>query len=461
MKKDNKRKRRMRLINIGFLSVITILTITVLFLIIHSFTSSTSASPNRGKHQSADRSKTEVNIHSKDSSIRGINIVTETMDDQRMPFSIQYPKSEFENFNQEVAVYIKSLKKDYQVLNENSSRDTHGRLNVTFETIRHSTGYLSFVLHATKTVSNEDSIMEVRTFHLNPETGIMPTMADVVNHNAENLKRIAKIVRDQIYENTALQNSLIIDSVWQPTEPIWANYRNFALTDDELILYYATGVMTKRQAGPVQIEIPWKDINPYVAKEFQVDHVVERQEKKIALTFDDGPDPHYTEKILKTLEKYDVKATFFMLGNRVQEYPEIARMVADAGHEIGNHSWNHPPLPNLTDEDLHHEVQGTEEAILQATGQHATVFRPPYGAVDQRVRESSKLPVVLWNVDTLDWEHLDPEKLLESIKTDLKENSIVLMHDIHESTAEGLEAVLEFLKSQNYTFVPVSEMENY
>ncbi|MDV6378100.1 polysaccharide deacetylase family protein [Sporosarcina sp. GW1-11] len=461
MKKENRRKRRSRLIDIVFLSVITILSVIALLLIIRTFSSSTSASPNKVIPKKIDEPKAEVIVRSTNSTYPGIKIVTETMDDKMMPFTIQYPQSEFEEFNKGITDYIEKVKKDYYKVKTESTNATQNQLNISLDTLQHSSGNYSFVLHTTTSTSNEESITEIRTFHIDPITGFQLTMADVVDRNAEKLKRVAKVVRDHIYKDPALQEVLIVDSVWQPTEPTWTNYRNFALTDDRLILYYGTGVMTKRQAGSIQVEVPLEKINSLVSKKFQVQTAVASPEKKIALTFDDGPDPRFTKKVLETLQKYNVKATFFMLGNRVEEYPNIAKAVAEAGHEIGNHSWNHPPLTRLTDEELHDEVQSTEDIILQATGQHATVFRPPYGAVNQRVRESSKLPVVLWNVDTLDWEHLDPDKLLENIEADVKHDSIVLMHDIHKSTAEGLDAVLEFLQAQGYTFATVSEMENY
>ncbi|PIC63565.1 hypothetical protein CSV79_10960 [Sporosarcina sp. P13] len=461
MKKDNKRKRRARLIDIGFLSVIGILSVIAVLLVMDTFSSSTSASPNKITHKKPDVPKAEVVVRSTDSNFPGIKIVTETTDDTTKPFTIQYPQSEFEEFNREITDYIEKVKTDYQAVETGSANATHNQLSIFFDTLHHSSGNYSLVLHTTTSTSNKDSITEIRTFHIDPITGIELTMADVVDRNAEKLKRVAKVVRDHIYQDPALQETLIADSVWQPTEPTWMNYRNFALTDDTLILYYGTGVITKRQAGPIQVEVPLEKVNSLLSKKFQVQTAVAGPEKKVALTFDDGPDPHFTKKVLETLQKYNVKATFFMLGNRVEEYPNIAKMVAEAGHEIGNHSWNHPPLTGLTDEELHDEVRATEDIILQATGQRATVFRPPYGAVNQQVRESSKLPVVLWNVDTLDWQHLDPEKLLENIEADVKSDSIVLMHDIHKSTAEGLDAVLEFLQSQGYSFVTVSEMENY
>ena len=181
--------------------------------------------------------------------------------------------------------------------------------------------------------------------------------------------------------------------------------------------------------------------------------------KKVALTFDDGPDPKITTQILETLEKYDAKATFFMLGSRVEYYPDIAKNVKDAGHELGNHTWNHPDLTKAGAEKVRNEIHRTSTIIETVTGTKATAFRPPYGAVNQKVRSQTNLPVVLWDVDTLDWKHRDANQLLVKIKEKTKDGSIILMHDIHQATADGLDDVLAYLQSEGYIFVTVSEME--
>ena len=166
-----------------------------------------------------------------------------------------------------------------------------------------------------------------------------------------------------------------------------------------------------------------------------------------------------TIQILETLNKYDAKATFFMLGSRVEYYPEIAKKVQEAGHELGNHTWNHPDLTKAGVEKVRNEINETSSIIENVTGQKVTAFRPPYGAVNKTVRSQTNLPVVLWDVDTLDWKYRDPNQLLAHVKGATKDGSIILMHDIHQSTADGLDAVLAYLQSEGYTFVTVSELQ--
>lgn len=180
--------------------------------------------------------------------------------------------------------------------------------------------------------------------------------------------------------------------------------------------------------------------------------------KRVALTFDDGPDAKVTPQILATLQKYDAKATFFMVGRNVPKNASIVKQIYDAGHEIGNHTSNHKKLTALSISGVRQEVNGTSNAIYAAIGQYPTVFRPPYGATNEQVRSVMTIPSILWSIDTLDWKHHNPDKILAYVKASVKDGSIILMHDIHQTTANGLDNVLLYLQKQGYEFVTVSEI---
>jgi len=180
--------------------------------------------------------------------------------------------------------------------------------------------------------------------------------------------------------------------------------------------------------------------------------------KRVALTFDDGPDAKVTPQILTTLKKYDAKATFFMVGKNVSRNTAIVKQVYEAGHEIGNHTSNHKKITSLSIAGVKQEVNGTSNAIYTAIGQYPTVFRPPYGATNDQVRSIMTIPSILWSIDTLDWKHHNPDKILAYVKASVKDGSIILMHDIHQTTANGLDNVLLYLQKQGYEFVTVSDI---
>ncbi|MDR3687368.1 MAG: polysaccharide deacetylase family protein [Coriobacteriia bacterium] len=187
--------------------------------------------------------------------------------------------------------------------------------------------------------------------------------------------------------------------------------------------------------------------------------------KLVALTFDDGPWPVQTEKIVAILKAAGVRATFFELGQQVQHYPAISRAVIAAGDVIGNHSWNHPFLTKLKAPGVRHQIADGASAIKAATGETATLFRPPYGAINNTVWAQAKTEhesIVLWDVDTLDWSKPGVPKILNNLQREIGRASIVLMHDgggDRSETIAALPLAIDWLKAQGYTFVTVSELE--
>lgn len=181
-------------------------------------------------------------------------------------------------------------------------------------------------------------------------------------------------------------------------------------------------------------------------------------QKVIALTFDDGPHKRVTDLILDVLQKHQVKATFFVLGQNVASLPLVVQRMHEQGHEIGNHSWSHRNLTKLSVEELDKEMTDTNEQIYNVIGQYPTLYRPPFGAINDQVKEAVSMTPVLWNIDTLDWQHKTPAKTLENVKKQAKDSSILLMHDIYEESYEALDSVITYLEQQGYQFVTISEL---
>jgi len=177
----------------------------------------------------------------------------------------------------------------------------------------------------------------------------------------------------------------------------------------------------------------------------------------IALTFDDGPGK-YTDELLDALEKYDARATFFMLGENVEKYPETVAHMKEIGCEIGNHTTNHKNLTKLEADDAVSQIEKTNDLIRIIIEEGAGVVRPPYGAFNDEVKEIVDYPLILWNVDTLDWEMKNAEKVKNYTLDTAKDGDIVLMHDIYESTVDATIAMIPELLERGYQLVTVSEM---
>lgn len=182
----------------------------------------------------------------------------------------------------------------------------------------------------------------------------------------------------------------------------------------------------------------------------------------IAITFDDGPHPELTTKLLDILKQRGIKATFYLIGKNVDAYPEIVRRMVAEGHEVGNHSYNHPALTRLSPTKVAQEVKKTQEAIQRATGIAPRSIRPPYGAtnarLNQRFLEEFGLITILWSVDPLDWKYRNASRVANHILQHTRPGDIILAHDIHPSTIAAMPATLDGLLAKGYRFVTVSEL---
>ena len=179
--------------------------------------------------------------------------------------------------------------------------------------------------------------------------------------------------------------------------------------------------------------------------------------KCVALTFDDGPGEH-TDELLDTLADYDAKATFYVLGSKVAGNTDTLQQMAEEGHEIGNHSWDHDDLATLSAGDVEKDMARTNDVIREATGTEPATVRPPYGSLDDTARSAIDQALVLWDVDTLDWQSRDADAVTDVTLDETAPGSVVLFHDIHESTVEAIPSVLAGLHRQGYHFVTVDEL---
>lgn len=182
----------------------------------------------------------------------------------------------------------------------------------------------------------------------------------------------------------------------------------------------------------------------------------------IAMTFDDGPSATLTPKLLDLLAAHHIKATFFVIGENVAEYPEIVARAAREGHEIANHSWSHPNLGKMSDESVRRQLQQTDDAIKNATGKRPTLLRPPYGSITARekrwIHDEFGYDIILWDVDPYDWKRPGPAVVRARILNETRAGSIVLSHDIHPGTIEAMPSTFDELEAKGFKFVTVSEL---
>ncbi len=183
--------------------------------------------------------------------------------------------------------------------------------------------------------------------------------------------------------------------------------------------------------------------------------------RRVALTFDDGPHGTHTITILNILKKYNVKATFFMLGIQVSRFPTVARMVVEAGHEVGNHSWNHEDLRTLSANQLRNNLNRTNQLIKDVTGVTPRLMRPPYGALNNTVRENTDMRIIMWNVDPQDWKYRNAQTVYQHVRSRARDGSVILLHDIFGSSAEATEYIVRYLVENDFKLKTISELYGY
>lgn len=192
------------------------------------------------------------------------------------------------------------------------------------------------------------------------------------------------------------------------------------------------------------------------------------EEKVVALTFDDGPDKDFTPQILDILKKYNIKATFFIVGENVKANTEIIKRENEEGHEIGNHTFTHINVDKRSYQEVQEEINKTQEAIKEVIGKEPQLFRPPYRAINKNVCDIIKnknMNIVLWsNLDPRDWSNPGVYNIINTITTKVKNGNIILLHDYNNlrtpksQTIQALDTVISELQKKGYKFVTVSEL---
>ena len=177
----------------------------------------------------------------------------------------------------------------------------------------------------------------------------------------------------------------------------------------------------------------------------------------IALTFDDGPGP-YTEKLLDCLEENNAKATFYMLGQNVENYPDIVKRMKDLGMELANHTYDHKDLTKLTKDQISEEIDKTSSLIQNAAGEMPDTLRPPGGSYNNQVQDLAEMPIVKWSIDTKDWKTKSEDQTYQCVMDNAQDGSVVLMHDIHEWSVDAAIRMIPDLLAEGYKLVTVQEL---
>lgn len=212
-------------------------------------------------------------------------------------------------------------------------------------------------------------------------------------------------------------------------------YGIFGMNGEEMIKAKNTSVVTERELDP--------------------------SKPMVALTYDDGPYTPVTGRILDSLNSVGGRATFFIVGSRVEGREEITKRIADSGSEIGNHTFDHVMLTGTSYENAISQIRKTDDIILKVANVETKLFRPPGGCYSDAVKKSVNKSFAMWTVDTKDWSHQNKDKTVETVLSKVKDGDIILMHDLFVPTAEASEILIPELVNRGYQLVTVSELIKY
>lgn len=258
-----------------------------------------------------------------------------------------------------------------------------------------------------------------------------------------------------------MNNNLIIDE--SIVKEATTNLENYKFTDSGLEMIF---ILKNDVDVETKITIPYAEIN-YILKEqykkpsqepYRRDLEQFKNKKLIAFTFDDGPDEYTTNILLNGLSKYNAKVTFFVLGNKVNSNSAVLKRAYEEGNQIGSHTYNHKNLLLLNQNHIELEINHTATVIREIIGIEPNVIRPPYGNINKTIKKYIDVPIIMWNIDPLDWKYKDKETVKNNIVSEAEDGDIVLLHDIYLTSVEGALLAMEELYNQGFAFVTIEEM---
>lgn len=214
------------------------------------------------------------------------------------------------------------------------------------------------------------------------------------------------------------------------------------------------------ETSTIEVDKNIKDLIYNYDYDLYTNKMIDKSKPMIALTFDDGPNNN-TNKVLDILEKYNIKATFFILGTNIEGNEDIIEKMDELGMEIGNHMYSHKLITRLKDKEIEKEIKKVDDLIFDITNRYPTLIRPSYGTFNKRIKKIIDRPIIIWDIDTLDWKYHNSKRISNKIIGKAKDGDIILMHDIYSATANSLEITIPKLLDKGYQFVTVSELFYY
>lgn len=412
----------------------------------------------------------------------GLNIQSTIVENVAYQYSIHVPYLNKKMWDQEMQLWTSNTVTNF--IHEAKTHLTPDKigpheLHIDFEIFSYTAEVLSVKFNKTEHLRGTTPKQSKIIYNFDRQSNKFLSISDLFKKDSNYLVRLSQLTYEKLMEDQDFKKSAKEKTIRKGLEPKVDHFNHFLIKDNKLIILL-TPEQTGDQSGKErQIAIDESELsdillNKYVKSTTNKDRnvqasvtkkvsskkkaVLDPKKKHVALTFDDGPHPTVTPRILDILAKHHAHATFFVLGNRAEFYPNLLQRAVLEGHEIGSHSWSHPQLTKLKPKQIESQLDKTDEQIKMATGKPAGLVRPPYGALNDTVKSIAGRPIINWSVDTEDWKSRNANKIIAQVKRQVSDGSIILMHDIYPTTAQSLDKVLDWLNKEGYQVVTVSDL---
>ena len=407
-----------------------------------------------------------------------------TSEDGNTNVSVSFPKCDKAGLNSLMKQYVDRFVQEFRNTVEPDSRAS---LSAAYDVFVHDSNTYSVlytVIEKRGDSTNESHCTAVYDYAKERQYAL----DDMFNGDEDYLEELSEAVIRHVEDDRLLGQSFDEEKVKASVKAEKDTFSKLVVKEDELTVLFDSGELVDTYDQLVEVNIPIDEISgilnfgepsiseievPEPVTEPETEQETEpptepptepatqppqpAEQKVIALTFDDGPSDN-TAALLHALKERNVKATFFMVGNRIKLYPNTVKLMVSDGHEIGNHTFEHKNLTKLSEDDIRYQLNATDEALMAVAGVQTTVIRPPEGAYNDTVKAVAGKPLIMWSVDPMDWKYRDTDTVVNNILSTVKSGDIVLLHDLYKTSTDAALKVIDDLKQQGYEFVTVSEL---
>lgn len=387
--------------------------------------------------------------------------ITVTQCDAPFSYGLQYPQTGQEKIDERIVQIVNDIRSAFndKYLHSDGCLSADTTLLLSYETYTFSDSHISLIFYETHIINNVFSPTKVYAYHFDIRQNEEQLADDLMY---KNFRECASRYAQKYFQETVPYKNALLKNYNESLLPEKGLFDCFALTFEGVLFFINPNIILPDSYGVIRLLVPYEEIQPSISNyddEPKNSQKIDPKKPMVALTFDDGPNPVYTNLILDVLEEYDVSASFFDLGFLVESYPYVSRREAALGCEVGSHSYDHKNLSELSDDQIEQDVMDTSRVFCKVLGQEPSLFRPPYGNRDQRIANLIPMPLILWSVDTLDWKSRNANTVMELVKdAGNLDGKVILMHSIHESSAEATKMLVPYLLEENYQLVTVSQM---